>query len=99
MEHGASLLTYLFLALGLFPIVGGIGWGLWETFIGPRLIASEEVTRLADELVAAYPDDPERAALINEDRAWRRCEGVEQGKWKRVRQEIRRRQGRSTKNA
>lgn len=92
MDLGVSILTYMLLGIGLFPIVGGIGWGFWETFIGPRLVAQKEIDRLADATIAAWPEDPERAAFINEDRAWRRSEGVEQGKWHRVRREIRRRQ-------
>ena len=45
----------------------------------------------ADELIARHGERAEERAFAEEDRAWRRFEHREQGKWHRVRRELWRR--------
>lgn len=66
-------------------------WVEWQGRIRPLLIPHAEIARLADELVTAYGDRADELAAIEEDRAWRYSENVEQGKWRRVRKELERR--------
>jgi hypothetical protein len=86
-----DVVYWALIALALSPIILGIGWGIVEHNILPRLIPRAEIVRLADEIAARYPDDPESAALTEEHAAWFRSRAVEQGKWRRVRKELRRR--------
>jgi hypothetical protein len=79
------------MALALSPIILGIGWGIVEHDILPRLIPRAEIIRLADEIAVRHPDDPEGAAFMEEHAAWFRSRAVKQGKWRRVRRELRRR--------
>lgn len=72
-------------------MVIGIGWAVVEGAILPRLIPHAEIERLADEVMARHPDNPEHAAFIEEHAAWFRSRSAEQGKWRRVRKAIRRR--------
>lgn len=74
-------------------IVLALGWDVVEKFVRPGLIPEAEIARLADEIMSRYPDDPERAALIEEHAAWYRSQDYEQGKWRRVRKAIGRRLG------
>jgi hypothetical protein len=83
------VLKWMLFALALSPIVIGIGWAIVEGSILPRLIPRAEIERLADDLMRRYPADPEEAAFIEEQAAWFRSEGREQGKWHRVRRLIR----------
>lgn len=69
----------------------------WQGRIRPLFIPRSEIERLADELVTAYGDRAEELASIEEDRAWRYSESVEQGKWRRVRRELQRRGIRSSR--
>jgi hypothetical protein len=83
-----SVLKWALFALALSPIVIGIGWGIVEGSVLPRLIPHEEIERMADDLMRRYPADPEEAAFIEEQAAWFRSEDHEQGKWHRVRKLI-----------
>lgn len=76
---------WLIIAASLSPIIGAIGWVIWDMEIRPRLIPRDEIERLADDIMRRYPDDPEEAAFIEEHAAWFRSNSYEQGKWKRVR--------------
>lgn len=69
----------------------GLVWTLWEMHVAPHLLPREEVERDADEIMANFAD-PADEAFQREWRAWHRCEGREQGRWRRVRHIIRRRQ-------
>jgi hypothetical protein len=91
METAKLVLGYGLMGIALAPIVIGIGWGIWETEIAPRLIPQAEIDKLADEIAARDADDPEHAAFIEEHSAWVRSEGVQQGKWRRVRRALKRR--------
>ncbi len=85
------VLKWLPVAVGVSPMVLGIGWGVLEGSILPRLIPREEIERLADDLMEHDPWDPEEAALAEEHAAWCRSERYEQGKWHRIRKVVRRR--------
>ncbi|CAN1528016.1 hypothetical protein MCEMSEM23_01296 [Rhabdaerophilaceae bacterium] len=69
----------------------GIGFVIWNDSIKPRLIPREDIARLASDIAARHPDDPEHAAYSELEAAWWRSDGAEQVKWKRVLKEIRRR--------
>ncbi len=84
-------LKWLLIAIAVSPIVLGIGWGIIEGSILPRVISRGEIERLADDIMRRYPAGPEEAAFIEEHAAWFRSHGYEQGKWLRVRKAIRRR--------
>ena len=86
-----TVLWWAGLRLALSPVIIGIGGAIVEGSILPRLIPHAEIERLADDLMARYPDDPEEAAFIEEHAAWYRSESTEQGKWHRVRKAVRRR--------
>ena len=75
----------------LSPAGAALLWFLWEAVIRPRLLPSSEITALAEKLLAAHGTHAEEFAFIEEDHAWRRSEPFEQGKWRRVRRELRRR--------
>ena len=78
-------------ALAISPVVIGIGLGLFEGSMRPRLIPRTEIERLADDLMRRYPADPEHAAFLKEHAAWFESESYERGKWHRVRKLIRKR--------
>jgi hypothetical protein len=88
-----SILGWLLIALALSPIALGIGWAIWQGIVRPRFIPRREIDQLADEVMENHPDDPEAAALREEHHHWYRSDEFEQGKWHRVRVEIRRRLG------
>lgn len=73
-----------------FMLVGLI-WTLWDLHVAPYLLPREDVEREADEITANFAD-PADEAFQREWRAWHRCEGRQQGRWRRVRHIIRRRQ-------
>jgi hypothetical protein len=77
--------------IGLALIAVCIGWTLFELAIRPLLIPRAEIARLADELISRHRADAEYTAFVEEQCAWHRCETYEQGGWRRVRMEIRRR--------
>lgn len=76
--------------VGLSPIWGAFVWVVWEGEIRPRFIPEAEINALANAHIARYSERAAEMALIEEDRAWRYSDSFNQGKWKRVRQEIER---------
>ncbi len=66
-------------------------WVTWESCIRPMCIVDMEIKRITDELVQEHGERAAEIALIEEDRAWRYSQNFEQGKWRRVRGELRRR--------
>lgn len=66
-------------------------WLQWHGRVRPMLIPSLEIERVADQLVEQHGDRAEEFAAMEEDRAWRYSKSFEQGKWKRVRNELERR--------
>jgi hypothetical protein len=70
------------------PIAGVFLYAAYDHQVRPLFIPKAEIERLARELIAKYPDNPEQAAFNEEYSAWRNSNGFDQGKWKRVRQII-----------
>ncbi|WP_246072143.1 hypothetical protein [Martelella lutilitoris] len=83
-------LILVFCGIQLIIFVGLIAWGIWTDSIKPRLIPSEEITRVADELIEHFADPAEEALLRQHD-AWYRSDGAEQTYWRRVRKAVKRR--------
>ncbi len=78
------------LAFGAFVLIVFL-WVKWESFIRPMFIPRVEIKRIIDELVQEHGERAEEIASMEEDRAWRCSRNFEQGKWRRVHQELRRR--------
>ena len=76
-----------FLLFGLFVLAMFV-WHLVDEYVRPMFIPRSEINALADEMIAKHGDRAEEMAYIEEDRAWRYSEIVEQGKWRRVKREI-----------
>lgn len=79
---------------GIFtsPIWGIFLFDAWEFSIKPRLIPKEKIDGMADQLIAEHGPRAAHRAYIEEDRAWRRCDALQQGIWRRVRRELQRRE-------
>lgn len=65
-------------------------WMVWTDGIKPRLIPADHIARVADDIIASYPD-PELEAFARHERAWYDSDGAEQTYWYRVRKAVRRR--------
>jgi len=91
MDALRQALAWTGVGLATAPIWGALVWELWQAGIRPRLIPNAEIDALAAATLARYGDKAGEMALIEEDRAWRRSDGFEQGKWRRVRTRMRRR--------
>lgn len=91
MDWFSEALKWLLVGIALAPIIIGIGWSIVEGSILPRMIPRAEIASLADDIIRRHPDTPEYVAYIEEHAAWFRSHTFEQGKWHRVRKEIRRR--------
>ncbi|PWJ81658.1 hypothetical protein C7441_110195 [Pseudaminobacter salicylatoxidans] len=65
-------------------------WTIWNDAIKPRLIPAADIDRVADDIIANYPD-PELEAFTRHERAWYDSDGAEQTYWNRVRKAVRRR--------
>lgn len=76
----------------LSPIWGALVWCLWEGTIRPRLIPQREILTKADSLWAQDNQNAFERACIEEHRAWHYCNSFEQGRWRRIREEIMRRE-------
>lgn len=63
---------------------------VWTDGIKPRLIPADDIARVADDIIACYPD-PELEAFARHERAWYDSDGAEQTYWYRVRKAVRRR--------
>lgn len=78
--------------LVLSPIWGAFLWHIWEAFFRPRLINREEIVAKADELWESDNKCAFDIACAEEHRAWHYCDSFEQGRWRRIREEIMRRE-------
>lgn len=85
------IFKWALIALAMAPMVIGLGWAIVEGSILPRLVPKAEIEALAEELMRLHPDDPEEFAFIEEQAAWHRSHSFEQGKWHRVRRQIKKR--------
>lgn len=72
------------------PIWGTMLWELWEGVFRPRLISNREVERLAAEMRAHHGRRALEMTCVEEGRSWWDCDSFEQGKWRRVRQRLKR---------
>lgn len=66
-------------------------WRIVDLQILPLTIPRAEIKRLAALMIAQHGSEAEEMAVIKEDRARWRSHTDEQGKWRRVRRELRRR--------
>jgi hypothetical protein len=62
-----------------------------ERWLLPLRIPATEVSRLADDLIANFGPQAAEVATFEQDRALHNSDPYEQGKWRRVEREIRRR--------
>lgn len=69
---------------------GLILWAVWMNIIRPALTPAAVIDRLADDIIASYPD-PEQEAQARLERARSGSDGAEQVYWYRVRRVVRRR--------
>ncbi len=79
----------------LSPIWGTFLWAFWEGSIRPRLIPKAEIIAKADELKTKFGDEAFEHACINEHRGWYDSNMFEQGRWRRIREEVMRRDEKS----
>lgn len=70
--------------------IGLVLWTVWTDAIKPRLIPTDDIARVADDIIASYPD-PELEAFARHERAWYDSDGAKQTYWYRVRKAVRRR--------
>lgn len=66
-------------------------WMVWQGRVRPMFIPRADIERMASELIERYGDRAEETALMEEDRAWRYSHAHDQGKWRRISKELRRR--------
>ncbi|HDZ75669.1 MAG TPA: hypothetical protein ENH55_23485 [Aurantimonas coralicida] len=78
--------------------IGLILWTIWTDAIKPRLIPGDDIARVADDIIANYPD-PELEAFARHEQAWYRSDGAEQTYWYRVRKAVQKRMQRPTSRA
>ncbi len=92
----AALLWLLAALVGglILLFAGFVLQAVWADAIRPRLIPSAEIDRVADDIIARYPD-PEAEAFARYERAWHRSDGAEQTYWHRVRKAVGKRLARS----
>lgn len=91
MDTLKHVLSWVGIGVATSPIWGAFIWELWEGSIRPRFVTHEEIDALAASMRTRHGDRAEEIAFIEEDRAWRYSESFEQGKWRRVRRELKRR--------
>lgn len=85
-----SLFWWVLMIVCTAPAWGTLIWFLNELYIRPQLLPKAEIEHLADELRLSHPADPVEAAFVEELNAWHRSETYEQGKWRRIRRQLKR---------
>jgi hypothetical protein len=85
-----SWLLLIFFGGQALIFIGLVLWTIWTDAIKPRLIPAAEIDRVADDIIADYPD-PELEAFARHERAWYDSDGAGQTYWYRVRKALRRR--------
>lgn len=93
---GHYILWVLIVIYSEIAVFIGIPAAIWaycsyEFHAARRRLKGFEVDAIIHELIARHGDRAEDVAYTNEDRAWRYSDTREQGKWRRVRDELRRR--------
>lgn len=74
--------------ISLAPMLGALGWHVWDVHIRPRFISDEYYRLLAQAMIRQFGDEAGYMAYVMEDRAWRRSESYEQACWRRIRRII-----------
>ena len=79
-------------ALFLITFAGCV-WlaGFWQFRVKPLRIPASEIEATVDSLIAQHGERADEVAYLNEHRAWHDSNLSEQGKWRRVREELQRR--------
>lgn len=90
LSKAVSWLLVAFFGGQVLIFIGLVLWTIWTDTIKPRLIPAAEIDRMADDIIADYPD-PEGEAFARHERAWYDSDGAEQTYWYRVRKAVRRR--------
>lgn len=90
LSQAFSWLLLVFFGGQVVIFVGLVLWTIWTDAIKPRLIPADDIARVADDIIASYPD-PELEAFARHERAWYDSEGAELTYWCRVRKAVRRR--------
>lgn len=73
-------------------VLSVFGWSQWQFRIQPLRISKNEINGIVDELIAKHGADADEWAAIEEHAAWYRSNTAKQGKWRRIRKELLRRQ-------
>lgn len=76
----------------LSPVWGAFVVEIWEGIIKPRCIPQKEIFDAVEKLYADYSEDAFNTACAYEQRACHDCDSFEQGRWRRIREEIVRRE-------
>lgn len=87
--NGANLVMWL---VCLSPIWGTFLWCFWEGFVQPGLIPRNKINAEVEKLYTHHGDEAFEHACMKEQHAWYDSDGFEQGRWRRVRREIMRRE-------
>ena len=64
-----SWLLLIFFGGQAVIFVGLVLWTIWTDAIKPRLIPADDIARVADDIIARYPD-PQLEAFARHERAW-----------------------------
>ena len=80
-----------FWMIAVAPAIIALVWHLYELVVLPALISRKEIRELATTLILLHQDHAAQYAYELELQAWKDSETAEQGKWRRVRREINRR--------
>ena len=76
----------------LSPIWGAFVWEVWQGVVRPAMITRDEINTKVDRLMLRDDGRGFEAACCEEHAAWYRSESFEQGRWRRIRKEIMRRE-------
>ena len=88
--QAVSWLLLIFFGGQAIIFIGLVLWTIWTDAIKPRLIPVDDIARVADDIIARYPD-PELEAFARHERAWYDSDGAEQTYWYRVRKAVQKR--------
>lgn len=76
----------------LSPIWGAFILELWEGTIKPYMVPAPEIKTKVIELHSHYGEDAFDQACIEERSAWQRSDTYQQGRWRRIRRKIMKRE-------
>jgi hypothetical protein len=90
LGHTGRFLILAVVGAQLLAFVALVLWWVWHDAIAPRLLPAGDVERMADDIVARFPD-PEAEAFARHEAAWYRSEVGTLLYWSRVRRAVSRR--------